>query len=100
MQRERKLALLRQVFKQPGRNLGHDEYAFFCPHHGARPDRVIGQLGVNISTDRWHCYSCGRGGKSLLFLFPFKSPEWEEYRKALPDFEPEEKKKDFEIGRA
>lgn len=96
MDRGRKLALLRQALKQPGKALGHDEYAFFCPHHGSRPDRQVGQLGANVATDKWHCYSCGRGGATLLFLFPFKSPEWEEYRASLPDFKPEGKKKDFE----
>lgn len=96
MQRERKLQLLRQVLKQPGRNLGHDEYAFFCPHHGARADRAVGQLGVNVVTDRWHCYSCGRGGKTLLFLFPFESAEWEEYKASIEGSKPTEHVKQFD----
>lgn len=84
------------MLKQPGKRLGDDEYAFFCPRHGARPDRTVGQLGVNVATDKFHCYSCGFGGKTLLFLFPHGSQEWKEYKESLPDFKPEVKKKEFE----
>jgi len=96
VQRERKLQLLRQVLKQPGRNLGNDEYAFFCPKHGSRSDRVVGQLGINISTDKFNCYSCGFSGKTLLFLFHKDSPEWEEYRASLDGSKPKDQEKKFE----
>lgn len=82
MEKTRKLSLVRTALKQTGKHLGHDEYAFFCPHHGSRSDRTVGQLGVNVSTDKWHCYSCGRGG-TLLFLLPFKSAEWREYKESI-----------------
>lgn len=83
MHRERKLYLIRKVLKQQGRNLNNDEYAFFCPRHGHRPDRVVGQLGINVATDCFNCYSCGFRGKNLLFLFEKNSPEWEEYKQSL-----------------
>lgn len=82
--------------KQPGRSLGNDEYAFFCPKHGARPDRVVGQLGINVSTDKFNCYSCGFSGKTLLFLFEKNSSEWNEYRESLAQHKPKEAVKRFE----
>ena len=74
-----------------GKSLGHDEVAFFCPKHGARPDRVIGQLSVNLNTDKFHCWSCGFSGKKLTSLLEKGSEEWKEYVESLDLSKPEDK---------
>ena len=38
------------------------------------------KLGVNVRTDRWHCWVCDRGGKTLLTLLRGRDREiYEEY---------------------
>lgn len=97
MQRERKVQLLRQTFKQSGKNLGHDEIAFFCKNHGSNPNRVIGQLSVNLKTDKFHCWTCGLSGKNLLYLFEKNSPEWIEYRDELSGNKEVQEEKKFDV---
>ena len=96
MHKERKFYLLKTSLKQPGKNLGHDEIAFFCPKHGARSERTIGQLSVNLVTDKFHCWSCGFSGKNLTFLLPKGSSEWKEYVESLDILKPKEQEKVYD----
>lgn len=83
MLRERKIQIVRQALKQQGKNLGEGEYAFFCPKHDHRPDRVVGQLGLNIDSGKFHCWSCGFSGKNLLPILEKGSQEYREYQLSL-----------------
>jgi hypothetical protein len=98
MQREKKLRSLRIALGYEGSDVKGDEVTFFCPKHGARAGRTQGQLSVNLKTDRFHCWSCGYGGKNLVPLLRVKgnTSELQEYlselEQALPSKSEEPKK--------
>jgi DNA primase len=83
LNREKKINLLESVLG-PRHGTG-DELVFFCPNHGSRPGRVVGQLSVNVKTDFFHCWSCGFGGKNLVPIFKIKKLH-EEIREYLEEF--------------
>jgi len=74
MQRERKLQAIQVT-------LGHEqlrkgaEAVFFCPRCKHRKPK----LSVNLDTDRFHCWSCDWGGKTLIPLMSRDSKERNEY---------------------
>ena len=70
MDRQRKLTALRRCLKSEPHGSG-DEKSFFCQF--PRPDGCGGEhhkrkLSVNIESDRWRCWVCGKGGFNLLRL--------------------------------
>lgn len=67
LDRSRKEEALRQALSQTGKTKG-DEIVFFCPKHGANPNRRDGQLSVNVVYDTFHCWSCGFSGRNLVPL--------------------------------
>lgn len=49
-------------------------YCCFCFHHKKK-------LSINVETDQWKCWVCGKGGKSLLYVIRKvgKSPDIKNY---------------------
>lgn len=96
MNRERKTRGLRLALGEETLRKG-DELAFFCPRHRANSTRRLGQLSVNLVTEKFHCWSCDWGGFSLSPLLKLAGSneyvsEYEETRsrgKNVPLPEPE-----------
>lgn len=50
----------------------------FCKHHNKK-------LSINISTDRWQCWVCGKAGKNLVYLLR-KVGDQKDIEKYLKDY--------------
>lgn len=83
MEKSKKLRAIRQTLGQESFLKG-DEAVFICPkptcisHLHKKP-----KLSVNLVTDRFHCWICSFGGKTLVPLFPKEAPERAEYIESL-----------------
>lgn len=57
------LVILQSILGSPKRQ-GNSEYYYYCPfcHHHNR------KLAVNIATGKWHCWVCGKAGRTLVAL--------------------------------
>lgn len=84
MERQRKLAALRRCLRSEGQGSG-SERSFFCWF--PRPDGCGGdhhkpKLAVNLETDRWHCWVCGKAGHDLRRIFALggkSHPDYADY---------------------
>jgi hypothetical protein len=86
MRQEVKLAALRTALHQEGEVRG-DEVVFFCPKHGAKAGRTVGQLSVNLKTDWFNCWSCGFKSRNLYLLLVTngKTPISKQYLEEVED---------------
>lgn len=67
MRQEVKVAALRTSLGQEGKEHG-EEIVFFCPKHGSKAGRSVGQLSVNLKTDWFNCWSCGFKARDIYPL--------------------------------
>lgn len=76
---------IRQTLGQETLTKG-DEVVFYCPRPHPGVKHVKPKLSVNLCTDRFHCWICGFGGKTLLPLMPKGTAERAEYASGLESF--------------
>lgn len=82
MQKSQKIRLVRSALGHEDRAKGV-ELVFFCPKHQHHKPK----LSVSVETDRFHCWFCGWGGKTLLGLREMGGDAqlWGEYAQSIKE---------------